>query len=80
MGCTDEKSISGRPQKKINRNMSNINNTNENKINKKEINDSEKINNPNNEDEKKIQGMNILSKNKCLFQTEMKKTKKLKMK
>ena len=53
MGCTDEKSISGRPQKKINRNMSNINNTNENKINKKEINDSEKINNPNNEDEKK---------------------------
>ena len=38
MGCTDEKNISGKPQKKINRNMSNINN-NENESNKKEIND-----------------------------------------
>lgn len=52
MGCTDEKCISGRPQKKINKNMTNINNNNENKDNKKEKNDSEKNNNPNIEDEK----------------------------
>jgi len=55
MGCTDEKSISGRTQKKISRNMSNINN-NENKSNKKEKNDSEKNNHLNNEDEKNNSG------------------------
>ena len=52
MGCTDERSISGRPQKRMNRNISNINNNNENKGTKKDKIDSEKNNHSKEEDEK----------------------------
>ena len=52
MGCTDEKSVSNRPLKKINRNISSLNNNYNNNKNDKDLKNSEKINNSKEEDKK----------------------------
>ena len=54
MGCTDEKSVSNRPLKKINRNMNNINGNYNCSKNDKDLKSSEKINHSKEEDIKEI--------------------------
>ena len=54
MGCTDEKSVSNRPLKKINRNISSLNNNYNNNKNDKDLKNPEKINSSKEEDKKDL--------------------------
>ena len=54
MGCTDERSVSNRPLKKINRNISSLNNNYNNNKNDKDLKNPEKINSSKEEDKKDL--------------------------
>ena len=54
MGCTDEKSVSNRPLKKINRNISSLNNNYNNNKNDKDLKNPEKINSSKEEEKKDL--------------------------